>query len=348
MPVRGSISIKFFHIQPLQEDTMRREQMRKAGGLYPPIAEPNRSGFMPVSGGHEIYWEECGNPDGQPILFLHGGPGGGITKEDRQWFDPQKWRIILFDQRGCGQSTPLCELKENTTWDLVEDIWQLLKMLEIKKVTLYGCSWGSTLALVYAIKHPSTVKAIAIQGVYLGTTWEDIFYRHGAAGHFYPEVWERFAAQVPEECRNDPFPYYLQKLQHGTEDEKQHYAYEWNRCDFSLVTAEQPDETEMDDDIHSFKFMAMALLEAYYFVNGCFLEENFILNNVARLPRVPMIIVQGRFDCQCPPKAAYLLARAWQKLDRILDYRPVEKEGHDGEEISRQLDLGLDALHPRF
>src|SRR6185503_19685765 len=137
MPVRGSISIKFFHIQPLQEDTMRREQMRKAGGLYPPIAEPNRSGFMPVSGGHEIYWEECGNPDGQPILFLHGGPGGGITKEDRQWFDPQKWRIILFDQRGCGQSTPLCELKENTTWDLVEDIWQLLKMLEIKKVTLY-------------------------------------------------------------------------------------------------------------------------------------------------------------------------------------------------------------------
>lgn len=277
--------------------------------FYPPI-EPHHTGFEPVNGGHSIYYEECGNPEGLPVIYFHGGPGVGCDEKDRRLFDPEKWRIVLIDQRGCGRSVPYGCIENNTTDDLARDIWNIRRRLGIKKAVLFGGSWGSTLALYYAIRFPEDALALILRGVFLGMREELDFLYKGGNGLFYPEAWERFLANVPENRRDDILGYFYERMSTGSTEEKQRFAFEMSRFEENLLHLEPVSQEEVDKETGKAHFESTGLLETYYFVNNCFMEEGFILNNVTRIPKVPISIVQGQYDMVCPPQYAYRLRRA--------------------------------------
>jgi len=282
---------------------------RKRLSLYPKI-EPYNWGYMDVGAGHKMYYEECGNPNGRPILFVHGGPGAGCDEESRRYFDPKKWRIILFDQRGSGRSKPFGSIRQNTTQALVSDMTKLLDSLGISKVVLFGGSWGSTLSLVYAIEHPERVAGMVLRGIWLANKEDIDHYIRGGSALWYPDVWERFASLVPEKHRSDPLAYYYKKMTSGPIKERESFAYEWARYELSIIHLRQLSGKKLDGEIRSYPYLSLGVMEAHYITNSCFFDENFILSNIEKIPQVPISIVHGRYDAVCPTKGAWRLAQA--------------------------------------
>ncbi|WP_338465666.1 prolyl aminopeptidase [Novosphingobium sp. ZN18A2] len=281
--------------------------------LYPPI-EPFESGMLDVGDGHSIYWERCGTRGGKPVVFLHGGPGAGCSADQRRQFDPALYDILLFDQRGCGRSTPFASLDHNTTWDLVADMERLRAMCGHEKWQVFGGSWGSTLALAYAETHPERVSELVLRGIFLGTEREyDWLYRYGASA-LYPEGWEEFAGHVPEDERGDLVEAYRRRLTSDDEATRTAAAKAWSRWEALVVTL-LPDPAIVEhstDDEHA---VAIARIENHFFHNMCWFEPGQLLANAGRLKGIPGVIVQGRHDCCTPPESAWALKKAWPDVD---------------------------------
>lgn len=278
--------------------------------LFPPV-QPYRTGYLSVGDGHEIYYEECGNPKGTPVLYLHGGPGAGCDEEARRFFDPKKCCIILFDQRGSGRSKPYASTYANTTKHLVEDIQLLLNVLEKKRVVLFGGSWGSTLALVYAIANPETVMGMILRGIFLSEREECYDYLTGQTKYSrFPEIGERFLSHVPEDARKNLADYYFDRMTSVDQATRRKYAYEWASYEYARLSLIPPTEEALRKAIFADEsFVSLAMMEAHYIRNLCFLEDGFILKNSNRIPRVPISIIHGRYDDVCSVGNAIRLHR---------------------------------------
>lgn len=312
--------------------------------LYPEI-EANRSEHLKVSDIHEIYVEECGNPNGKPVVFIHGGPGGGASAAYRRFFNPEKYRIILFDQRGCGRSKPHSELEENTTWALVEDIEKIRQHLNIKKWQVFGGSWGSTLALTYAISHPNSVSELVLRGIFMLRKKElDWFYQEGAS-RLFPDAWQPYYEFIPEAERNDFIKAYYKRLTGPDTSQRKEAAKRWSVWEAS--TSCLIPNPKMIEEVGEDHFAdAFARIESHYFVNkGFFESEDFILKNVEQIRSIPGVIVQGRYDVVCPAESAYELHRAWPESDLVV----VPDAGHSAFEkgIARALVAATDRFAER-
>lgn len=279
-------------------------------GLYPEI-EPFASGWMPTEGVHEIYYEECGAPGGKPMLVLHGGPGGATNPAMRRFFDPARWRVILFDQRGCGQSRPNAVLEDNDTWKLIEDIERLRERCGVDKWAVFGGSWGSTLALAYAITHPERVESLILRGIFLLTQKELSWFYQDGASMIFPDAWESFLAPIPEAERGDLMGAYYRRLTSDDPEVRREAAVAWSSWEGDTVSAKGPaarPEKFAEPDFA----VAFARLECWYFMNRGFLpEDGWILKQVDRIRHIPAWIVQGRFDVVTPMSGAWALHRAW-------------------------------------
>lgn len=295
--------------------------------LYPPI-EPYSRGMLPVSSLHTLYYEEAGSPSGRPVVFLHGGPGGGTISLYRQFFDPTKWRIILFDQRGCGQSTPHAELAENTTWDLVADIERLRSHLSISKWTVFGGSWGSTLALAYAQTHPDSCNSLILRGIFMLRPKEIQWFYQSGASNIFPDAWEGYLAPIQSEERSDLVTAYYNRLTSEDATIRETAAKAWSIWEAStskLIPA--PDLVERFGE-GSFAD-AFARIECHYFINGGFFDNpNQLLDNIDTIRHIPTVIVQGRYDVVCPMVSAWELHRLWPESELIV----VNDAGHSATE----------------
>lgn len=296
-------------------DVARRE-------LYPPI-EATRTGFLEVGGGHTLYYEECGNPKGKPAVFLHGGPGGGCTPAMRRFWNPDIYRIILFDQRGSGKSKPHANLENNTTWDLVNDIELLRTALQIDKWQVFGGSWGSTLALAYSQAHPERVSEIVLRGIFMLRKKEiDWFYQHGAS-EIYPDRWQHYLEPIPPGERNDLLQAYYRRLTSDDATVRMEAAKAWSIWEGTTSTL-LPNEAIAADFAADDMATALARIECHYFVNKGFMKDNQLINDVDKIRRIPAVIVQGRYDVVCPAVSAWELAQAWPEAD----FRIVPDAGH--------------------
>lgn len=278
--------------------------------LYPEI-EPLRTGRLKVSPLHELYYEEVGNPKGKPILFVHGGPGGGVSPEHRRYFDPAHYRVILFDQRGCGKSTPYAELTDNTTWDLVSDMEKLRGHLQIKQWIVFGGSWGSTLALAYAETHPTSVRGLILRGIFLCRQQEiDWFYQDGAS-RVFPDVWETYLEPIPVAERSDLVTAYYKRLTSHDRPTRLIAAKAWSVWEGS--TSRLLPDLEFVERFGTDEFAeAFARIECHYFINKIWMESgNQLIENVGRIRHIPCEIVQGRYDVVCPVQSAWDLHKAW-------------------------------------
>jgi len=293
--------------------------------LYPSL-KPYRTGFLKVSELHEIYFEESGNPRGKPAVFLHGGPGGGTEAKMRRFFNPRRYRIVLFDQRGCGKSRPNASLFENTTWDLVADMEKLRAHLGLDRWLVFGGSWGSTLALAYAESHPQRVTELVLRGIFLLRRWElDWFYQDaGGAAALYPDLWEHFVEPIPPAERGNMMDAYYRRLVSDDTAELNRAAKAWAIWEgaTSFMRLNPDYVAKFGDDTFA---AAFSRIECHYFVNGGFLRsENELLEKVGRLRKIPGVIVQGRYDIVCPMRSAWDLHRAWPEAD----LRIVPDAGH--------------------
>ena len=293
--------------------------------LYDPI-EPYATARLKVSDVHDLYYEQCGNPDGEPVVFLHGGPGAGLTADYRRFFDPQAYRIVLFDQRGSGQSTPHAELKENTTWHLVADIERLREHLGIDRWLVFGGSWGSTLALAYSETHPQRVRGLVLRGIFLCRQKEiRWFYQNSeGAGAIFPEVWEQFFNLIPETERGDLLSAYHRRLTSEDDAVRLQAARAWSIWEASALKL-LPDQALVDEFSEPQMALALARIECHYFVNNCFFEtDNYLVENVDRIRHIPSVIVQGRYDIVCPMMSAWELHQAWPEAE----FRVIPDAGH--------------------
>lgn len=294
---------------------------------YPSI-EPYRTHRLRVSELHELHVEECGNPNGRPALFVHGGPGGGSEPWHRQFFNPAKYRIVLFDQRGCGRSTPHSELRENTTWDLVADMERIRERLGIERWLVFGGSWGSTLALTYAEAHPQRVSHLVLRGIFLLRRQEiDWFYQEGASW-IYPDAWEHFLAPIPEAERSDLVAAYHRRLTSPDAATRRAAGRAWSIWEGS--TSKLIPSSNLVSRFGEDRFAeAFARIECHYFVNkGFFESDNWLIENVPRIRHIPATIVQGRYDVVCPLRSAWDLHRAWPEAE----FRVVADAGHAASE----------------
>ncbi|WP_285731652.1 prolyl aminopeptidase [Nocardiopsis sp. ATB16-24] len=295
--------------------------------LYPPI-EPYDSGMLDVGDGHRVYWELCGNPAGKPVVFLHGGPGGGCTPAHRRLFDPERYRILLFDQRNCGRSTPHAgrmdtDLSTNTTWKLVEDMERLREMIGAEKWQVFGGSWGSCLALAYAQQHPERVSELVVRGVFTLREEELRWFYQEGASHLFPDLWESYLEPIPEQERGDLIAAYGRRLASPDREERLAAARAWSVWEGSTVTL-RPDpalrERYADEDYA----LAFARIENHYFVNRGFLTPNQLIAGAERIRHIPGVIVQGRYDVCTPARTAYDLHKAWPEAD----FHLVDDAGH--------------------
>ena len=286
----------------------RSGQKRAVEYLYPPV-DPFDQRVIDMGDGHRIYVEQCGNPQGVPVLVLHGGPGGGCSPAMRRYFDPAIYRVVLFDQRGCGRSRPHASVINNTTWHLVADIEVIRDTLGIDAFIAFGGSWGATLALVYAITHPTRVRHLVLRGVFLSTQAElDWFYGGGAAA-FFPDLWAKFAALIPDEEQGDLIAAYHRRLFSGNLQEETRAARAWAAWENALASVHH--DGPVGDSPAEYA-RAFARLENHYFTNAGFLAcDGWIAQQKARIAHIPAVIVQGRFDMICPPVSAWNLARGW-------------------------------------
>jgi proline iminopeptidase len=277
--------------------------------MYPEI-EPYHSGFLQVSDLHSVYYEQCGNPHGKPVVFLHGGPGGGIIPNYRRYFDPRKWRIVLIDQRGCGKSTPFAELKENTTWNLVSDLEKIRSLLLIEKWSVFGGSWGSTLALSYAMTHPEKCTELFLRGIFLLRKKEiDWFYQEGCS-KIFPDLWEDYLKPIPKDERHNLVTAYHKRLTSDDMAVRKEAARAWSIWE-GLTSKLIPDLASAKKFGNDEFADAFARIECHYFTNkGFFTEDNYLLNNVHKISHIRTVIVQGRYDVVCPAESAWDLHRA--------------------------------------
>ena len=282
--------------------------------LYPPI-EPYDQGMLAVSPVHQMYYEQSGNPDGLPVVFLHGGPGGGTTPDYRRFFDPEAYRIVLFDQRGSGKSTPHASLEENTTWHLVEDIEKLRAHLGIEDWVVFGGSWVSTLALAYAQKHAAQVRALVLRGIFLCRPKEVRWFYQEGASEIFPDVWESFVSIIPEGERGDMLSAYHRRLTSNDRAVRLEAARAWSIWEGS--TSKLFMDQGLIDHFGEPEFaLAFARIECHYFVNNAFFAtENYLIENVGKIRHIPAVIVQGRYDVVCPLVSAWQLHRAWPEAD---------------------------------
>lgn len=276
--------------------------------LFSPI-EPYQSGMLPVDELHTLYWEQCGNPDGMPVLFLHGGPGGGLTPKHRRFFDPAHYRIVLFDQRGAGKSTPLGEYRNNTTQLLIDDIERIRRMLGIDRWLVFGGSWGSTLALAYGQAHPDRCLGFVLRGIFLCTREEIDWFLNGIRW-FFPEMHAEFVAPIPEAERGDLLHAYQKRLFSDDPAVYMPAARTWGRYEGSCLFL-RPDPDAIDDFSTDTVSLGVGRLEAHYFLHEGFFSEDQLIRNVDRIRHLPAVIVQGRYDVVCPPLSAYRLHQAW-------------------------------------
>ena len=281
--------------------------------LYPPI-EPFESGMLDVGDGHQLYWERCGTKGAKPAVFLHGGPGSGCSPKQRQQFHPELYDVLLFDQRGCGRSTPFASLEANTTWHIVADMERLREMCGWEKWQVFGGSWGSTLALSYAQTHPGRVTELVLRGIFLARQQEfDWLYRYGAS-ELYPEEWERFAGHIPESERGDLVEAYRRRLTGDDPAEQLAAAKAWSRWEGITVTL-LPDPQMLAEFTEDSRAVPIGRIENHYFTHRCWLEEGQLLADAHKLKGIPGTIVQGRHDCCTPPSAAWALKQAWPEVD---------------------------------
>jgi len=290
--------------------------------LYPEI-EPFETGMLDVGDGHTIYWERVGTKGAKPAVFLHGGPGGGISPRQRRQFDPKLYDVILFDQRGCGRSTPYASLEANTTWHLVADIERLRDMCGFEKWLVFGGSWGSTLALAYAETHPERVSELVVRGVYTLTRAELEWYYQFGVSEMFPDKWERFQAPIPEAERGDMMAAYRRILTGADRERQIEAAIAWSSWEGQTITLLPEPETS-DRFAEADYALAFARIENHYFVHGGWLEERQLLRDAWKLKDIPGVIVHGRYDMPCPAKYAWELHKAWPKAEFFL----VEGAGH--------------------
>jgi len=282
--------------------------------LYPPI-EPYRTGTLKVSDLHTMYYEEAGNPQGRPVVFLHGGPGGGLDPDYRRYFDPARWRVVLFDQRGCGQSTPHAELRENTTWDLVADTERLRQTLGIEKWVVFGGSWGSTLALAYAETHPERCLGLVLRGIFLLRRKELLWFYQEGASWLFPDAWDEYLQPIPEVERGDLMSAYHRRLTSDDAAVRMDAARAWSVWEGSTSKLFQNPESIARFAGDAFA-EAFARIECHYFVNGAFLKSDTqLLDDASRIAHLPGVIVQGRYDVVCPAASAWALHRRWPKSE---------------------------------
>lgn len=307
--------------------------------LYPDI-EPYKSGHLKVDGRHEIYWEVSGNRDGMPVVFLHGGPGAGASPMHRRFFDPARYRIVIFDQRGAGRSRPHGDLHDNTTPHLVADMEQLRLHLGIGKWVVFGGSWGSTLALAYAESHPANCEALVLRGIFLCRKLEIDWFLYGMR-FVYPEAWQRFSGYIPAAERDDLLGAYAKRLNDPDRNVHMPAAHHWSIYEGSCSTLVPSPATvaHFSEDIVA---LGLARIEAHYFQNNIFLPDNSLLDNAAKLKHIPGVIVQGRYDMVCPIISADDLHRAWPEAEYII----VPDAGHSAWEpgITAQLVAAMEKL----
>ncbi|WP_170345670.1 prolyl aminopeptidase [Ruegeria atlantica] len=297
------------------------DQKRAVQYLYPPI-DPFDQRMVDMGDGHRIYVEQCGNPDGIPVVILHGGPGGGCSPAMRRYFDPQAYRVILFDQRGCGRSRPTASVEDNTTWHLVADIERLRKLFEIEEWIAFGGSWGATLALIYAQTHPDRVSRLVLRGVFLATQAELDWFYGGGAGRFWPEQWQKFTSLLPEVELGDTIAAYNKRLFSGDRATEILYARAWSHWENALASIHTNGSVGESPGEYARTF---ARLENHYFTNKAFLEtDGQILDQMDRIAHIPGHIVQGRYDMICPPQAAWSLAERWPNAE----LKMVRQAGH--------------------
>ena len=278
--------------------------------LYPPL-EPHRTGMLRVSELHEMYYEESGNPEGHPAVFVHGGPGGGTLPEYRRFFDPNHYRIVLFDQRGCGRSRPHAELRENTTWDLVSDMERLREHLGIERWLVFGGSWGSTLSLAYAEMHPETVSALVLRGIFMLRPKELIWFYQEGASFLFPDAWEKYLEPIPESERGDLMSAYYRRLTGSDREAQLRAAKAWSVWE-GTTSKLLPDPSMVGHFEQDDFAIAFARIECHYFVNkGFFKHPDQLLDGVPRIRHIPSVIVQGRYDVVCPMVSAWQLWRRW-------------------------------------
>ena len=315
------------------------DQKRALQHLYPPI-DPFDQRMLAVGQGHKVYVEQCGNPDGLPVVVLHGGPGGGCSPSMRRYFDPRIFRVILFDQRGCGRSRPHASVQDNTTWHLVADIELIRTELGIDSWTVFGGSWGATLALIYAQTHPEAVRHLVLRGVFLMTQVELDWFYGGGAGKFWPENWKRFESLIPEAERDDMIAAYHKRLFSGDQMTEQRYGRAWAAWENALASINSNGGSHDGPADYA---RAFARLENHYFTHGGFLEyDGQILAEVDRIAHIPGVIVQGRYDMICPPTSAYALAERWDRAE----LKMVRNAGHALSEpgISAELVRAMDRI----
>lgn len=293
--------------------------MISAIDLFPSLS-PHQSGMLNVGDGHQIYWEECGNPKGTPVVFLHGGPGAGCAGVHRRFFDPQHYRIILFDQRGCGRSTPRAAVENNTTVHLIGDIEKLRTYLAIDKWIVFGGSWGSTLGLAYGIEHPTRCMGFILRGIFMGQEYEGDWFLH-RMGTFQPEAGEAFLNFLPEEERADPLTHYVRRLMDPDPDIHLPASLAWAQYEEKCATLLPHHYNSAPDPEGT---LCLARLEAHYFHHNFFMAKDHLFENLHQITHLPCIIVQGRYDVVCPPRTAYKLAQNWPKSQYIV----VSDAGH--------------------
>lgn len=312
--------------------------------LYPPI-KPYQSAMLKVSDVHSLYVEESGSTDGIPVLFIHGGPGAGCSSDDRRFFDPEKYRIILFDQRGAGRSTPHANLTENTTQHLIEDIEKIREHLGIEKWVLFGGSWGSTLSLLYAQSHPDRVSHMILRGIFLCRK-QDLqwFYQEGAS-HIFPDYWQAFIEPIPESKRSNMVNAYYELLTGGNELGKMNAAKHWSLWEGKCATL-RPSTNVMDTFCNTHFALSLARIEAHFFYHAAFIDENQILNNMDKIKHIPSTIVHGRYDMVCPLDNAFDLHQLWPEAELQI----IREGGHASREpgILDALIQATDALARSF
>ena len=312
--------------------------------LYPPI-EPYNHGMLRVSNEHELYFEECGNPQGKPVVFIHGGPGAGCDDRARSFFDPDAYRIVLFDQRGCGRSKPHASLVDNTTWHLVADIERLREHLHIEAWQVFGGSWGSTLALAYAETHPDRVTEIILRGIFMLRAWELRWFYQKGADALFPDRFERYLSVIPEDERHNLIDAFYQRLTGNDRDQMVKAARAWSvweaATSYLHVNRDMIDQWEGEDFA-----VAIARIECHYFINRGFMErDDQLLRNMGAIRRIPGTIVQGRYDVICPMRSAWALHRAWPAAE----LRIAADAGHSAFEagIARELVAATDRYSRR-
>ena len=297
------------------------DQKRAVQYLHPSV-EPFDQRMLQVGQGHKIYMEQCGNPKGIPVVVLHGGPGGGCSPAMRRYFDPKVYRVILFDQRGCGRSRPHASIDDNTTWHLVADIEKIRQSLNISDWMVFGGSWGATLALIYAQTHPDRVRHLILRGVFLMTQSELDWFYGGGAGKFWPETWARFVSLIPDVERGDMITAYHKRLFSGDLAMEARYSRAWSAWENALASIHSNGNS---GESHGHYARAFARLENHYFHNAGFLDfDGQILANMGRISHIPGVIVQGRYDMICPPTSAWKISKLWPNCELMM----IRNAGH--------------------